>query len=57
MSIPLGVVTLAEHYGGKDVTPHSYARMVQEVAQHVVPFAAEHGTELRECTCSAPPAR
>ena len=48
MSIPLGVVTLAEHYGGKDVTPHSYARMVQEVAQHVVPFAAEHGTDLRD---------
>ena len=48
MSIPLGVVTLAEHFGGKDVTPESYARMVQEVAQHVSPFAAEHGTDLRD---------
>jgi exopolyphosphatase/guanosine-5'-triphosphate,3'-diphosphate pyrophosphatase len=30
MSIPLGVVTLAEHFGGKDVTPESYARMADE---------------------------
>ena len=48
MSIPLGVVTLAEHFGGKDVTAQSYARMVGEVAQHVVPFAAEHGTDLTD---------
>ena len=48
MSIPLGVVTLAEHFGGKDVTPQSYASMVEEVAQHVAPFAAEHGTDLRD---------
>jgi exopolyphosphatase/guanosine-5'-triphosphate,3'-diphosphate pyrophosphatase len=46
MSIPLGVVTLAEHFGGKDVTAQSYARMVEEVAQHVAPFAAEHGADL-----------
>jgi exopolyphosphatase/guanosine-5'-triphosphate,3'-diphosphate pyrophosphatase len=48
MSIPLGVVTLAEHFGGKDVTEQSYARMVQEVAEHVSPFAAEHGADLRD---------
>lgn len=48
MSIPLGVVTLAEHFGGKDVTPESYGQMIQEVAQHVSPFAAEHGSDLRE---------
>jgi exopolyphosphatase / guanosine-5'-triphosphate,3'-diphosphate pyrophosphatase len=48
MSIPLGVVTLAEHFGGKDVTPGAYAEMVQEVAQHVLPFAAEHGADLRD---------
>jgi exopolyphosphatase/guanosine-5'-triphosphate,3'-diphosphate pyrophosphatase len=47
MSIPLGVVTLAEHFGGRDVTPQSYAQMVQEVAQHVAPFASEHGGDLR----------
>jgi exopolyphosphatase / guanosine-5'-triphosphate,3'-diphosphate pyrophosphatase len=48
MSIPLGVVTLAEHFGGRDVTRHSYARMVEEVAQHVAPFAAEHGGDLAD---------
>jgi exopolyphosphatase / guanosine-5'-triphosphate,3'-diphosphate pyrophosphatase len=48
MSIPLGVVTLAEHFGGRDVTPASYARMVQEVAQYVAPFAAEHGSDLAD---------
>src|SRR5205823_2205812 len=47
MSIPLGVVTLAEHFGGRDVTAQSYAMMVQEVAQYVAPFAAEHGGGLR----------
>jgi exopolyphosphatase/guanosine-5'-triphosphate,3'-diphosphate pyrophosphatase len=47
MSIPLGVVTLAEHFGGRDVSQEIYARMVEEVAQHVAPFAAEHGQDLR----------
>ena len=48
MSIPLGVVTLAEHFGGRDVTPQSYALMVQEVAKYVAPFAAEHGGDLAD---------
>jgi exopolyphosphatase/guanosine-5'-triphosphate,3'-diphosphate pyrophosphatase len=48
MSMPLGVVTLAEHFGGRDVTPQSYALMVQEVAKYVAPFAAEHGGDLRD---------
>ena len=48
MSIPLGVVTLAEHFGGRDVTPQSYARMVEEVAKHVGPFGAEHGGDLAD---------
>src|SRR3954469_19797960 len=47
MSIPLGVVTLAEHFGGKHVTKESYALMVEEVAQHVAPFALEHGGDLK----------
>src|SRR5437667_3421526 len=47
MSIPLGVVTLAEHFGGRDVTPQSYALMVQEVAHHIAPFASEYGDDLR----------
>ena len=48
MSIPLGVVSLAEHFGGRDVTPESYAKMIEEVAQYVAPFAAEHGADLRD---------
>jgi len=48
MSIPLGVVTLAENFGGRDVTADSYARMVAEVAQYVAPFAAEHASDLRD---------
>jgi exopolyphosphatase/guanosine-5'-triphosphate,3'-diphosphate pyrophosphatase len=48
MSIPLGVVTLAEHFGGRDVSQEIYARMVEEVAQHVAPFAAEHGRDLQD---------
>src|ERR1700761_7358239 len=47
MSIPLGVVTLAEHFGGRDVTRELYARMVAEIAQYIAPFAAEHGADLR----------
>ena len=46
MSIPLGVVTLAEKFGGKNVTRDSYDLMIAEVARHVVPFAAEHGADL-----------
>jgi exopolyphosphatase/guanosine-5'-triphosphate,3'-diphosphate pyrophosphatase len=47
MSMPLGVVTLAEHFGGKNVTRESYALMVQEVANYIAPFAAEHGGDLK----------
>jgi exopolyphosphatase / guanosine-5'-triphosphate,3'-diphosphate pyrophosphatase len=45
-SIPLGVVTLAEHFGGKAVTRESYALMVDEVARHLALFAARHGGNL-----------
>src|ERR1700683_2423177 len=48
MSMPLGVGTFAEHVGDGNVTPQPYASMVQEVAQHVAPFAAEHGGELQD---------
>jgi exopolyphosphatase / guanosine-5'-triphosphate,3'-diphosphate pyrophosphatase len=48
MSIPLGVVTLAEQFGGRDVSKESYARMVAEIAQYIAPFAAEHGQDLRD---------
>jgi exopolyphosphatase / guanosine-5'-triphosphate,3'-diphosphate pyrophosphatase len=46
MSVPLGVVTLAERFGGRDVTRDCYARMVEAVAHHVAPFAAAHGGDL-----------
>ncbi|UZE47367.1 Ppx/GppA phosphatase family protein [Rhodopseudomonas sp. P2A-2r] len=46
MSIPLGVVTLAERFGGRDVTAESYAAMVDAVAGHVAPFAAENVADL-----------
>ena len=45
-SLPLGVVTLAERFGGKDVTNESYAAMVKAVAADVVPFASAHGGDL-----------
>jgi len=46
MSLPLGVVTLAERFGGADVTPAIYDAMVAEVAGHLGSFAAEHGRDL-----------
>ncbi len=48
MSIPLGVVTLAEQFGGRDVTTEVYEQMIREVAQHVAPFAAAHGKDLQD---------
>src|SRR6516164_1503778 len=48
MSIPYGVVTLAEQFGGRDVTPEIYAAMERAVADHVAPFADQHGRELTD---------
>jgi exopolyphosphatase/guanosine-5'-triphosphate,3'-diphosphate pyrophosphatase len=48
MSIPLGVVSLAEHFGGRDVSRECYARMIEKVTGHIAPFAAEHGRDLRD---------
>src|SRR5579862_8697639 len=41
-SLPVGVVTLAERYGGHVVSPETYAAMVEEVAGFVKKFAADH---------------
>ncbi len=41
-SIPIGVVTLTERYGGREVTAEAYMAMVAEVAAAVAPFEAEH---------------
>jgi len=42
-SLPVGVVTLAERYGGKVVSREIYEAMVEEVATFVDDFAADHG--------------
>jgi exopolyphosphatase/guanosine-5'-triphosphate,3'-diphosphate pyrophosphatase len=46
ISIPFGVVTLAERFGGHDVTPQCYDSMVEDVASHVATFATAHGSDL-----------
>lgn len=46
VSIPIGVVTLAERYGGTTVTRETFEAMVAEVAEHVDRFAAAHGGSL-----------
>ena len=45
-SLPIGVVTLAEHFGGRAVTRQTYAAMVEEVARHLKLFAASHADDL-----------
>jgi len=48
ISLPYGVVTLAERYGGINVSQQTYAAMVHEVAAMIAPFAREHtGDSLR----------
>lgn len=43
VSLPHGVVTLAERHGGLNVTRDTYEAMVREVAALIEPFAREHG--------------
>jgi len=43
VSLPHGVVTLAERHGGLDVSRETYETMVIEVAAYIAPFAREHG--------------
>ena len=43
ISIPIGVVTLAERHGGVTVSREQFEAMVAEVAVYVDRFAAEHG--------------
>lgn len=42
-SLPVGVVTLAERFGGHHVTPESFEQMVDYVTALVRPFEALHG--------------
>ena len=48
VSLPLGVVTLAERFGGMHVTRESYGAMIDEVAGHLAPYAASHGHDLSD---------
>jgi exopolyphosphatase/guanosine-5'-triphosphate,3'-diphosphate pyrophosphatase len=41
-SLPVGVVTLAERFDGRTVTPESFAAMSNAVAQLLAPFEAAH---------------
>ena len=41
-SLPVGVVTLAERFGGHHVTPESFEAMVSAVLELIAPFEAEH---------------
>ncbi len=43
ISIPIGVVTLAERHGGVAVNRESFEAMIAEVAVHIDRFASEHG--------------
>jgi exopolyphosphatase/guanosine-5'-triphosphate,3'-diphosphate pyrophosphatase len=45
-SLPVGVVTLAERYGGTVVSKEIYDAMVEEVATFVEKFAAAHPRDL-----------
>jgi exopolyphosphatase/guanosine-5'-triphosphate,3'-diphosphate pyrophosphatase len=46
VSIPLGVVTLAERHGGHTVTRAVFEAMVAEVAERIADFAAAYGGDL-----------
>jgi exopolyphosphatase / guanosine-5'-triphosphate,3'-diphosphate pyrophosphatase len=43
VSLPVGVVTLAERHGGMQVDRELFERMIAEVAEFVTRFVAEHG--------------
>lgn len=47
VSMPVGVVTLAERFGGRHVTPESFEAMVSHVSGLIVPFEAKHGFHQR----------
>jgi exopolyphosphatase / guanosine-5'-triphosphate,3'-diphosphate pyrophosphatase len=42
LSVPHGVVTLADRYGGRTVPAETYAAMVAEMAAAIAPFVAHH---------------
>lgn len=42
-SLPIGVVTLAEKFGGRDVSPSIFEAMVEDVTGHLRAFEHKHG--------------
>lgn len=42
ISLPIGVVNLAERHGGRDVTPQNYEAMVRDVMASIAGFEKEH---------------
>ena len=46
VSLPMGVVTLAERHGGMTVSRDTFEEMIREVAFHVDRFANQHGGEI-----------
>ena len=42
LSVPQGVVTLADRYGGRAVSPAIYEAMVAEMSAAIAPFEAQH---------------
>lgn len=46
ISLPLGVVTLAERHGGTHVSRQTYAEMVADVSERLQPFIDAHGAEI-----------
>ncbi len=47
LSVPQGVVTLSDRYGGREVTRATYDTMVAEMEAALFPFEARHGIAAR----------
>lgn len=46
-SLPIGVVTLAERFGGREVTPAAFEAMVAEASRFLAPFENKHNVAAR----------
>ena len=46
-SLPIGVVTLAERFGGRHVAPENFEAMVAETTARLLPFEAQHKLAAR----------
>jgi exopolyphosphatase/guanosine-5'-triphosphate,3'-diphosphate pyrophosphatase len=51
-SLPVGVVTLAERFGGRFVDGDTFEAMIGHVMELLAPFEAEHGLAQRLCSGS-----